>query len=88
MQRKTQEVVTAFQASKLTQKAFCEKNSIGMSTLQYHLKKTRRANLPKNNEFIPIVPKADHFSPNATIVIINGRFSISQISDLLQRISR
>jgi hypothetical protein len=88
MQRKTQEVITAFQASKLTQKAFCEKNSIGMSTLQYHLKKNRRANLPKKNEFIPIIPKAEHLASNATIVIINGKFSMSQISDLFQRISR
>lgn len=88
MQRKTQEVVTAFQASKLTQKAFCEKNSIGMSTLQYHLKKNRRAYLPKNNEFIPIVPKAEKLSSDATIVIINGKLTMSQISDLLQRINR
>ncbi len=88
MQRKTQDVIAAFQASKLTQKAFCEKNSIGMSTLQYHLKKNRRANLQKNNDFIPIVPKAEHLALDATIVIINGRFSMSQVSDLLQRISR
>jgi len=88
MRRKTQEVITAFQASKLTQKAFCEKNSIGMSTLQYHLKKNRKVNLPKKNEFIPIVPQANHFSSDATIVIISGKFSVSQLSDLLQRISR
>ena len=88
MQRKTQDVATAFHASNLTRKEFCEKNSIGISTLQYHLKKNRRANLPKNNEFIPIIPQANHLSSDATIVIINGKFSVPQISDLLQRISR
>jgi hypothetical protein len=88
MQRKTQDVVTAYQASKLSQKAFCEKNSIGMSTLQYHLKKNRKASKPKTDEFIPIIPRPDYLSSDATIVIINGKFSVSQMSDLLSRISR
>ena len=88
MQRKTQDIVTSFHTSNLTRKEFCEKNSIGMSTLQYHLKKNRRANLPKNNEFIPIVPKAENLASDAAIVIINGKFSVAQISDLLQRIRR
>lgn len=91
MAHNTRELVSAFRASGLTQKAFCVQRGIACSALQYHLSKLRRQSLEDdaescssaNGSFIPLHA---HSSPSScrTIVVMHGQIAASEIAQLLR----
>ncbi len=80
------EIVTRFHSSGLTQKAFCATESISVSALQYHLKKIKRAqpeSQPKAPSFISLSAQND-CSASRSVVVVRGRFGVSEICSILQ----
>ena len=81
MSYETKDLVARYKASGLTQKEFCEKNSVPHSTLQYHLQKFREKNAMPG--FIPVsMPKATGTA--SSIVIIRGNYSSAQIAEMIK----
>ncbi len=86
----TQELISKFRSSGLTQTAFCKKNSLRLSTLHYHLRRSADAAAkPENNaRFIPLaVPKRFEDAAVQTIAIVRGCFTGEQIASLIRRIA-
>ena len=85
MRQNTEQLISDYRTSKLSQKAFCKEKSIPLSTLQYHLQKSKNKVQRPSNEFIPILPGVlpKHLS---TIIILRGDFSISRVAELVHAI--
>jgi len=86
MAHDTNELVRAFQSSKMTRKDFCLRRGIAVSALQYHLKKYRNEKKqPAGNapgQFLPLpVQRPD--SSLLSVIIIRGEFTARQLGDLL-----
>ncbi len=84
MRHRTQDLVKRYQSSGLTQQAFCAKQAVPHSTLQYHLAIDRRAQAlrPAAPQFIPITA-APALESARTIVILRGHFKTAEILELL-----
>jgi hypothetical protein len=86
MSYETKELVKRYQASGITQKDFCNKNSVPLSTLQYHLQKNKLTSKPFKvsvPEFIPVsMPKPPQTT--SSIVIIRGIYSPAQIMEMVK----
>lgn len=83
MRHRTDGLIKELQKSGLSQKEFCAKHSISVSTLQYHLKKNRVEHSEKPRGFISILPSfADH--PFDTIVVARGKFSAAHVGQVLR----
>ena len=86
MSYETKNLVTRFKSSGLTQKEFCEKNSVALSTLQYHLTKLReqirrpKASIPG---FIPISMTQPSGSVSS-IVLVRGNYTPIQIAEMIK----
>jgi hypothetical protein len=86
MSPKTRELIGRFQSSGLTQQAFCRKNSIPITTLQYHLAQHRKgqAHSPlMAPTFVPLNTSSAMYSQRP-VVVMQGRFSVSELIHLLQ----
>jgi hypothetical protein len=85
MSYETKDLVNRYQASGMTQKDFCDKNSVPHSTLQYHLHKNRQTSKPSQTSmpgFIPVsMPK---LSATSSIVFIRGNYSAIQIAEMVK----
>jgi hypothetical protein len=77
-------IVARYRSSGLTQKAFCASESISISTLQYHLQKSKRAETvsAKNPGFISL--SAPNASESRSVVVVRGRLGIAEICTILQ----
>jgi hypothetical protein len=86
MSYKTKDLVKQYQSSGLTQKEFCDKNSVPHSTLQYHLHKNRAASKPSKTSFPGFIPVSMPKPPQATssIVFIRGNYSPIQIAEMVK----
>jgi hypothetical protein len=84
MRHRTHDLVERYRASGLTQQAFCAKQAVPHSTLQYHLAIDKRAQAlrPAAPQFIPITAAAGPDSAR-TIVMLRGHFKTSEILELL-----
>jgi hypothetical protein len=85
MPHNTEQLIREYRASKLSQKAFCKEKNIPLSTLQYHLQKSRSKAQTPSNEFIPILPGVLPKHPS-TIIILRGDFSIPRVAELVYAI--
>jgi len=86
MSYETKDLVKRYQTSGMTQKDFCNKNSVPLSTLQYHLHKNRRT-LKSSTMSIPgFIPVSMPKPPQTTssIVIIRGTYSPTQITEMVK----
>lgn len=91
----TNHLIAQLKESGLTQRAFCEKNEIPVSTLAYHLRKQKNAQTgsdqktPFQDQFIP-VSLTGNSGPNGpcSIIIVNGTFSLESLSALIRSASR
>ena len=86
MTHDTTELVSAFQSSDMTQKEFCNRRGIAVSSLQYHLKKSRneKKQLPQlaAGQFVHLPITRSDISP-VSVTIIRGEFTTRQLCDLL-----
>jgi hypothetical protein len=87
MRHMTQELVSAYHSSKLTQKAFCKERSIPLSTLHYHLQKykknkTAADGLPLRPRFVPIVPQLP--VKRSSTIIIKADLNIPELIALIE----
>jgi hypothetical protein len=96
MAHDTQELVSAYKASGLTQKRFCVERGIAPSALQYHLAKVRRqspesdaqgSSEMSNGCFIPLRTPSSS-SATRTIVVVHGQIATSEIAELVQAVVR
>jgi hypothetical protein len=80
---RSSDLISRFQASGLTQKQFCTTESISVSTLQYHLKKSRSETigLSAAPAFISLPREGE--SKVSTLVILKGRFSLPELSEFI-----
>lgn len=83
MRHNTRDLVSRFKTSGMTQQRFCARHSVPLSTLQYYLKRERQKNsVPvARPAFIPLTPPVA--DAPMTIMIIRGRFSKEQLSQLI-----
>jgi hypothetical protein len=102
MGHRTEILVEAFKSSGLTQKEYCVQNGIGLDTLKYHLYK-KRAAVKADNSIVPAAkqqspafmtfnpafpPEPGRENSPIDITIIHGRFTVFQISAILNGIGR
>ena len=82
----TKTLVKQYESSGLTQKEFCDKNSVPHSTLQYHLHKNRAASKPSKTSFPGFIPVSMPKPPQTTssIVIVRGIYSPTQITEMVK----
>jgi len=90
MDEKFTEIVSQFKSSGLAQKEFCEQQNIPLSTLRYYLyKKGRRIKSENksdyNGSFISL-STANASDKELSIVIVRGRMSIDQVSDIINQV--
>lgn len=79
----TQELVSRFRSSGVSQKTFCERESVPVSTLQYHLQKVRRASMTDGPGFVPL--SVDGAGLECSVVIVRGRLSGRDLADLVRQ---
>jgi hypothetical protein len=86
MSYETKDLVKRYRSSGMTQKDFCDKNSVPLSTLQYHLHKNKRTSKPFKVSvpgFIPVsLPKPPQTT--SSMVIIRGIYSPTQITEMVK----
>jgi len=93
MAHDTTKLVSAFQSSGLTQKAFCADRGIAVSALQYHLSKTRKSTPAANNDctnrasghFVPVHVEQTQ-GTERTVIIIHGEIGAEEITHLLRSV--
>lgn len=91
MAYKTDELLSRFHESRLTQKAFSQQAGIPLSTLQYHIQKQRRsgssaAATSTQEAFVPIKFHGGQ-SGQSTVIIVRGEFSPAAISELIRSLN-
>ncbi|MBD3315983.1 MAG: hypothetical protein GF344_09365 [Chitinivibrionales bacterium] len=95
MAHNTDELISAYKASGLTQKAFCADRGINCSTLQYHLEKRRKNNVESQNKevpgrqagcFVPLRPVGEG-AATRSFVLIQGAFGIEEIAELIRAVA-
>jgi hypothetical protein len=86
MSCKTKDLVNRYQSSGLTQKGFCDKNSVPLSTLQYHLHKNKLTSKPFKVSVPGFIPVSMPKPPQTTssIVIVRGIYSPTQITEMVK----
>lgn len=82
MAHKTKELVRRYQASGLTQSDFCKKHSVPLSTLHYHISRSRQEKDSANPSNFLTLNRGVSLSDSQTILIVHGRFSTQQIAVL------
>lgn len=89
----TATLVSEFQSSGLTQKRFCAKKKISVSTLRYHLAKSRRLGGHSEKDspatparFIPLQVR-NTFGGETTILVVRGSFERGELAELLQAVA-
>lgn len=95
MAQNTEKLVSAYKSSGLTQREFCKNRGIAVSSLQYHLLKskknsTKNVNISKGT-FLPVSISRESTKVNSldrTVILIHGNIQIPEISQLLQTLSR
>ena len=87
---KTRDVVSRYRSSGLPQRVFCAKIGIGVSTLQYHLKRSKTPSINKKprrsvhkSDFISLTPATNTHGADCSITIVRGSFSLSDIHTFL-----
>lgn len=95
MKHTTTELVSSFKSSGLTQKEFCTREKIALSTLQYHLRKSRKQRSWKKKEgtgnFLPLLisNKESHSKASSkTVLLLHGEISIEELSELFGMVLR
>jgi len=83
----TEELLSDYHASDLSQKAFCAKRKIALSTFHYHLSKFHKNKANKNRRqkngyFVPLVAAPKEHSKQKTLLFIRGDISLSEIAAL------
>lgn len=90
----TNHLISQLKESGLTQRAFCEKNEIPVSTLAYHLRKQKNGEsgdnkTPAQGQFIPVsFNKNSESNDTCSIILVKGAFSPESISALIRSASR
>lgn len=90
----TNHLISQLKESDLTQRAFCEKNKIPVSTLAYHLRKQKNAESgnnksPVQDQFIPVSFNENPLSNDTcSIIIVKGSFSMKSVSEFIRSASR
>lgn len=85
MAHRTRGLAARYRSSGLTQSQFCKNQSVSLSTLHYHLRRDRNASplpLATSPGFVPLTVLPSNL-PERTIVMIRGRFSVAELSQLL-----
>lgn len=94
MAHKTAELVSAFEASGLSQEEFCADRGIAVSALQYHLGKVRRRKVVARGDaartdsgrFVPL-RVGEGNSRDRTVVLIHGDIGTAEITHLLRAVA-
>ena len=92
---KTAKLVSSFKSSGLTQKEFCSKQKIALSTLQYHLSKSRKS-VSKDTKvtggsFLPLRINQVPYPPatgSKTVLLLHGDIQTTAIAELFRTIAR
>jgi hypothetical protein len=87
MPHDTEQLIGDYRSSKLSQAAFCKEKSIPMSTLQYHLHKSKAKAQPQMKEFLPILPAGSMQKIADTVIILHGNIRASQLAELIGKIA-
>jgi len=90
MSHDTKELLTQYKRSGLTRKEFCNKNSVSISTLQYHFGKSKQnTHIQKSLSagFIS-VPVSRPVPVSSTIVVIRGNYSPGEIAVILNETTK
>jgi hypothetical protein len=95
MKHATSELVRSFNSSGLTQKDYCTRHKIALSTLQYHLRKSRKFNTRKkkvaNGNFLPLLisnQKSPSKVSSKTLLLLHGEISTEELSELFGMVLR
>ena len=86
----TNHLISQLKESGLTQREFCEKNKIPVSTLAYHLRKKKESEQEENQsfikkDFIPVsLSNNSESSESYSIVIVKGAFSPESLSAFIR----
>lgn len=86
----TKELLTQYKKSGLTRKEFCNKNSVSISTLQYHFGKSKQiSHIQKSPRpgFVS-VPVSRPAPVPSTIVVIRGNYSPGEIAVILNETTK
>jgi hypothetical protein len=91
--RKTKDLISTFRKSGLTQKAFCAKEGISQSGLQYHLHKSKNhaplSECPQeipSGSFIPLRTPDRTRQNQKRLIIIEGDMDRGEIKDILSAV--
>jgi hypothetical protein len=83
MAHNTFALVTKYHTSGLPQKKFCDKHSLALSTLQYHLKKSKEHRNNRPAGFISFPRPVAAANARSTVAIIRGEFTPAQIAQII-----
>ena len=84
MRYKTQELVSSFKSSGLSQKDYCLRHGIVASTLSYHLNKLKRAK-ETGGTFLPLHVKRSS-TDSKTVVIFHGELSLPEVAEFVREL--
>lgn len=92
MAYKTTELVSLYKKSGLSQRQYCDKNEIALSTLYYHVKKLEKQSRQPVGRFLPLSVKRandddNNKSKTKTVLLLHGEISVSEIAELIKGLS-
>jgi hypothetical protein len=85
----TGDLATRYRASGLTQKAFCDQDSVSISALRYHLYRKRKpAGAALQSTSFVSLPVRSTSCLTGTVVVIRGTFEPTAIAELVNACER